>query len=89
MEPPSKISYNVDRVFVCNFGGNMDFLEYLYYESLPYLYGTVAAFALMNHEASKIAGVAGIILAFCSYKVFYKRFYYRTYSKKYNHQIRL
>jgi len=55
----------------------MDFLEFVYYESLPYAYASIGAFALLNHDFSKVAGVAGIVLAFCSYQVFMRRYQYR------------
>ena len=55
----------------------MDFLEFIYYESLPYAYASIAGFALMNSDFSKVAGIAGIVLAFCSYQVFSKRYRYR------------
>lgn len=81
-----KIEYTIDSEkmgFIFSRGVQMDFLEYLYYESLPYFYAGMAAFGFMNHETSRIAGLAAAVLAFCSYKVFYSRFHYRTYSSKY------
>jgi hypothetical protein len=56
----------------------MDFIEYLYYESLPYFYAGLSYFALSHHDTSKVAGLAGVILAFCSYQVFMQRYNYRV-----------
>ncbi len=67
----------------------MKFLEYVYYESLPYAYAGLALFAFMNHENSKAAGVASLVLAFCSYHVLMKRYNYRTYSSRYNHNKKI
>lgn len=67
----------------------MGFLEYIFYESLPYLYGALSIFAFMNHEASKMAGLAAIILAVCSYQVFMKRYQYRMFTSKYKRNIHL
>lgn len=58
----------------------MDFLEFIYYESLPYAYASIGAFAFMNQDFSKVAGVAGLVLAFCSYQVFMKRYQYRMHG---------
>lgn len=85
MERTLKISYTVDRLF----GGLMKFLEYLYYESLPFFYAGLSLFAFMNAESSKIVIVAGALLAFCSYQVFYKRYFYRTYTSHYKKQMRI
>ena len=67
----------------------MDFLEYLYYESLPYIYAGLSVFAFMNHETSKIAGVAAVVLAFCSYMVFAKRYEHRMIRSRYKNNIRI
>lgn len=61
-------------------GDFMKFLEYMYYESLPYTYGTVGLYGMSQHELSKIAAMAGFVLAACSYQVFYKRYFHRTYK---------
>lgn len=65
----------------------MKFLEYLYYETLPYLYGTLGIFAMSQHEVSKIAAFGGIVLTLCSYQVFYQRYFHRTYANK--HKMRI
>ena len=62
----------------------MDFLEFIWYESLPYLYACLAVFAFTQHDTSKLIGLAGIVLGYCSYHVFAKRYEYRTYSVKYD-----
>lgn len=59
----------------------MNFLEYMYYESLPYFYAGMSVFAFINHETSKILPVAGLTLAFCSYHIFQERYKYRTYKR--------
>lgn len=53
-------------------------LEQLYYESLPYAYAALAIFAFANHKTSKVAGIAALVLAFCSYQVFTRRRRYRN-----------
>ncbi len=63
----------------------MKFLEFVYYESLPYAYAGLAVFAFMNYETSKLAGIAAVILSFCSYYVLSKRYNYRMFSSRYNH----
>ncbi len=65
----------------------MDFLEFVYYESLPYAYASIGAFAFMNQEFSKIAGVAGVVLAFCSYQVFMRRYKYRMRGQNHGRTI--
>ncbi len=61
------------------FGGNfMKLLEPLYYESLPYVYGALAIFAFSQADESKIAGVAALLLSFCSCYILKKRFEYRS-----------
>lgn len=60
----------------------MKFLEWLYYESLPFVYGALSAFGFANHEYSKLGAVAAVVLAFCSYTVFHKRFYYREFQSR-------
>jgi hypothetical protein len=60
----------------------MDFLEYIYYESLPYVYAALSAFAFYNHESSKLVGLAGIVLAFCSYQVLARRYNYRMFTSR-------
>ena len=67
----------------------MDFLEYMYYESLPYVYAALSIFAFMNHDTSKIAGVAAVVLAFCSYLVFVKRYEHRMLRSRHKNDIRL
>ena len=67
----------------------MSFLEYVYYESLPYVYAALAVFAYSQHEVSKWAGAATIILAYCSYFVLQQRFRHRTVYKKFRNQTRI
>ena len=67
----------------------MDLLEYIWYEGLPYIYGSLSIFAFSQSDVSKLAGIAAIVLAFCSYAVFVKRFEHRTYASKYNNKTRI
>lgn len=60
----------------------MDFLEFIFYESLPFIYAGLSTFAFLNHDKSIFVGLAAIILAFCSYQVFVKRFRYRSYVNR-------
>ena len=70
-------------------GEHMDFLEWLYYESLPYVYAGFSVYAFMNADASKLVGIAGVVLAFCSYVVLSKRYNYRVFQSRYNHKMRI
>jgi len=45
-------------------------LEYLFYESLPFLYVAIGIYAIAFHYTSKIAVTSGVILLFCATKVF-------------------
>ncbi len=67
----------------------MKFLEYMFYESLPYIYGSIGVFAMTQHETSKVAAIGGLILALCSYQVFYKRYFHRTYTAKMQKQLHI
>ncbi len=67
----------------------MKFLEYLYYESLPYIYATIGAFGLANHETSKVAAIGGFVLAACAYQVFYFRYFHRTTTSRTRSNIRI
>ena len=67
----------------------MDFLEWLYYESLPFAYAGLAAFAFAHHDSSKIAAVAAVVLVICSFTILQKRFQYRTFQSQYKNNIRL
>ncbi len=71
-----------------NLGGTMDFLEYLFYESLPYLYAIVAFGGFMNHDVSKVAVVAAVVLSYCSYLVFSQRYFHRHVAPKRHKPLR-
>ena len=60
----------------------MDFLEYIWYESLPYGYAALSGYVFFNMDQSKVAGLAAIVLAFCSYQVFIRRYNHRYKSSK-------
>ena len=61
----------------------MDFIEWLYYESLPYVYAGLSIFAFMNYESSKLVAASAVVLAFCSYIVLTKRYNYRVFHSRY------
>jgi hypothetical protein len=48
-------------------------LESLFYESLPFLYLGIGAYALAFLNASKVSVGSGVILLFCATKVFHWR----------------
>ncbi len=45
-------------------------LEYLFYESLPFLYLAIGVYAIAFQYSSKISIASGVILLFCATKVF-------------------
>lgn len=45
-------------------------LDYLFYESLPFLYFAIGVYAIAFHYSSKIAVASGVLLLFCATKVF-------------------
>lgn len=67
----------------------MAFIEYLIYEGKPFAYAALASFSLASADGSKIAALAGLMLAFCSLVVLHRRFEYRTYSHRTNKIPRL
>lgn len=66
----------------------MDFIENALYEIRPYAYSAIAIFAFVNHETSKVFGIAGIVLAFCAYQVFMSRHEARSNSGRFRNKIR-
>lgn len=60
----------------------MNFLGYIVYESLPFLYAAMSVFGFMNRDLSGLAGIGSVVLAICSFVVLQKRYEYRTYTNK-------
>lgn len=60
----------------------MNFIGFIFYESLPFAYAAFSMWGFMHRETSMVAGVAAVALAICSYIILMKRYEYRTYTAK-------